>query len=233
MLDKIVAIEDAKGEYEPQEKICWSYVLQMQFKDLIYWVLSISIIIFNSLFYVFTPPAVQSIGLSLKTDETRMICNGITYCLLVDMIVLPLLIGMNLSEYTTFGEQDAVEDFLNALGIMWGRNTDFGARWYTDTGAIIMMTMLIFSFQPAIDWLVEWLLTALGRCYTRRFVYGEKAKKNATEAEAMSRYMGLHAGPPYLFYQQCANTNCLVVVCLTLGPLMPWMYWMCFYGLIV
>lgn len=198
-----------------------------------YLILSISIIIFNTLFYVFTPPAVESIGLNLKTDETRMICNGITYCLLVDMIVLPVMIGTNLSEYTTFGEKDIVEDVLNTLGIMWGRNTDFGARWYPDTGQIIMMTMIIFSIQALIDFLVDWLLVSLGRCYTRRWVYSSKKSKNETEAEAMSRYMGLHAGPRYLFYSQCANTNCLVVVCLTLGPLMPWMYWMCFYGLIV
>lgn len=200
MLELIDVNEAAKGEEPRKEKICWSYVFQKKFQDTIYWILSIGIIIFNSLFYVFTPPAVQSIGLSLKTDETRMICNGITYCLLVDMIVLPIAIGMNLSEYTTFGKEDSVEDFLNALGIMWGRNTDFGARWYTDTGAILMNTMVIFSIQPIIDFLVEWLLVSIGRCYTRRWVYSKKSNKHKNEAEAMSRYMGLHAGPPYLFY---------------------------------
>lgn len=45
--------------------------------------------------------------------------------------------------------------------------------------------------------------------------------------------MGLYAGPAYTFYSQCASTNCLVIVCLTIGPLIPWMYWMCFYGLII
>lgn len=104
------------------------------------------IIIFNTLFYVFTPPAVRTIGLSRKTDEVRMIASGITYCLLVDMILMPIVIGMNLSEYTEYDKEDLVEDTLNFLGIKWGRNTDFGAKWYTDTGEILMLTMFIFSF---------------------------------------------------------------------------------------
>jgi hypothetical protein len=53
----------------------------------------------------------------LKTDETRMITNGITYCLLVDFLLLPVLIGTNFMEYTVFGKEDGVESFLNNFGI--------------------------------------------------------------------------------------------------------------------
>jgi hypothetical protein len=85
--------------------------------------------------------------MSLKGDETRMITNGITYCLIVDFIVLPMMIGSNFIEYTVFNEVDSVEVFMNFLGIKWGRHTDFGPQWFPDTGKVIMMAMLIFSVQ--------------------------------------------------------------------------------------
>ena len=68
MLDEIIEVEDKKGEIEETEQICKSYVYQRKFQNSIYWIISISIIIFNSLFYVFTPPVVELIGLNLVTD---------------------------------------------------------------------------------------------------------------------------------------------------------------------
>lgn len=205
---------------------------------MIYWLISIVIIIFNAFFYILTPPFIQKIGLNLKTDETRMIVNAITICLVVDMIVLPMTIGMNLQEYTVMGKDDIVEDVLWFLGIYWGRNTDFGANWYTDTGNIIMMTMLIFSFQPIIDFITEWATVAIYRCCVIRSIkQEEKRRREAGEEtntnEVVSKYLECKAGPPYLFFYQCANTNCLVMVCLILGPLMPWMYWMALYGVTI
>lgn len=241
MLEDIIAKEETA---EPSQHICWSYVAQDQFQTAIYWCISIMIIIFNALFYVFTPPFIESIGMNLKTDETRMIVNAITVCLVVDMIVLPMVIGMNLQEYTTMGKEDTVEDVLKFLGIKWGRNTDFGANWYIDTGAIIMMTMLIFSFQPVIDFLTEWITCVIYRCCINRSYANEKKARRLAEEdggnhehdpgnEVISKYLQVKAGPPYLFYYQCANVNCLVMVCLILGPLMPWMYWMAFYGVLI
>ena len=62
------------------------------------------------------------------------------------MIVLPMVIGMNLIEYTRFdAAEDYVEDTLKFMGIVWGRHTDFDGSWYPDTGNVIMMTMIIFS----------------------------------------------------------------------------------------
>lgn len=148
----------------------------------IYWFISIMIIVFNSLFYVFTPPFIQGIGMNLKTDETRMIVNAITVCLVVDMIVLPMVIGMNLQEYTVMGEEDAVEDVLYFLGIMMGRNTDFGANWYLDTGNLIVMTMLIFSFQPIIDFVTEWITCVIYRCCMRR-AFEKEQKKSISSGE--------------------------------------------------
>ena len=58
------------------------------------------IIVYNSLFYMITPPLIAMIGQHLMTDETRTVAVAITFILLVDFVVLPLMIGMNLVEYT-------------------------------------------------------------------------------------------------------------------------------------
>ena len=182
MFDDIAAREELRGEEQPSEQICKSYIYQRKFADSVYWIISISIIIFNSLFYVFTPPVVEIIRQNLKTDQTRTITIVITFCLLVDMIVLPMVIGMNLIEYTRFDDQeDVVEDTLKALGFLWGKHTDFGGSWYPDTGNMIMMTMIIFSIQAIIDFIVEWIVIAIYRCYSRKFFWDREDKNNKSK----------------------------------------------------
>ena len=54
-----------------------------------------------------------------------MVSYTIFMCLCIDMIVLPLLIGMNFIEY---GSSKYLPIFT------MGKHTDFGAEWYGDVG---------------------------------------------------------------------------------------------------
>jgi len=47
-----------------------------------------------------TPMLVALIGYNLMTDETRTNATAITFILLVDFVLLPVMIGMNLIEYS-------------------------------------------------------------------------------------------------------------------------------------
>lgn len=225
-------MEYEKQEVEPSQQICWSYVAQKEHSTVIYWATSISIIIFNMFFYILTPYYVQSIGMNLKADETRLNINTITFCLVTDFILLPLVIGMNLSEYTVFGQEDLFEDILKFLGIKYGHNTDFGKNWYPDAGAAMMMPMIIFSIQPIIDFLTEYLTVCIcRRMAKKKWDKANKEQSASVKTDFMSKYIGCHAGPPYLYYYQSANVNCMTIVCLSMGPLLPFLYIIALYSL--
>jgi len=53
------------------------------------------------------------------------------------MVLLPFLIGMNFIEY---GSSKYLPVFIV------GKHTDFGAKFYTDIGYQLVLTMLIFTF---------------------------------------------------------------------------------------
>lgn len=52
--------------------------------------------------------------------------NLIIACYFVDMVLLPIIIGVNFSEYLT--------DQRLAKSIFAGKYPDFDAAWYTDVG---------------------------------------------------------------------------------------------------
>lgn len=58
-------------------------------------------------------------------------------CLAVDMILIPILIGMNLIE---------VSDNKISSSLFNGKHTDFSGEWYKDIGSQIMILMTIFAF---------------------------------------------------------------------------------------
>ena len=43
-----------------------------------------------------------------------------------------------------------------------------------------MITMIIFTLQPLIDFLTEWLLLRFDRWYNRKFVYTPEKQDNVT-----------------------------------------------------
>lgn len=97
------------------------------------------IIIYNGFFYTMTKPFITYIGFHKVTKENSWTTFLIFLCLFTDMIVLPLIIGMNLIE---FYDVHSYESF----SIFKGKHTDFGALWYKDIGYQIVIVMLVFAF---------------------------------------------------------------------------------------
>ena len=120
-----------------------------KFSQSYYWLTSLSIIIFNALFYMIVEPMVQLIGLHKKTDVIRLAAYTTVSCLVVDMVLLPVMIGMNLVE---------VSDNRISTSVFRGKYTDFSEAWYPDIGRQLLTTMILFTFQPLIDFLLEYLI---------------------------------------------------------------------------
>jgi hypothetical protein len=51
--------------------------------------------------------------------------------------------------------------------IFKGKHTDFNAGWYADVGFQFMITMMVFQFQPFIDFVGEWSQKQIERWYHR------------------------------------------------------------------
>lgn len=105
--------------------ICRKYVLFEKFNQSFYILLSVSILILNTIFYWIIIPLVETVGYHKRTNETRISCFLIIACYFVDMVVLPVLIGTNLME---------VSDSRVSRSIFTGKYTDLGGGWYTDIG---------------------------------------------------------------------------------------------------
>lgn len=54
---------------------------------------------YNTFFYTIVEPIVSYIGYHVRTDENRMVAFSIFCCLCADMIILPVVIGMNMVEH--------------------------------------------------------------------------------------------------------------------------------------
>ena len=106
----------------------------------------------------------QLIGYNVSSQLNNTVAYIIIVCLVVDMIFLPVLIGANFSEYTTFSKFYTFK----------GAYTDFNDEWYSQIGSQLVKTMIIFTFQPFIDFLVE-IITA------RIYVY--MANKNCDKLD--------------------------------------------------
>lgn len=165
-----------------------------------------------------TKPVISYIGFHKVTKENSWTSLSIFCCLCVDMIVLPMMIGMNLVEYYDSKYLDTV---------FRGKHTDFGAGWYKDIGYQIVVVMCVFAFQPILDFITEYLMLRLYRWYFRHFVYN---KENVSEQSKLNvvndylKFLDLHAGPEYCFFYKCANTNMMVFITLIFGAALPILY---------
>lgn len=168
--------------------------------------IAVSIIFINLLFYFIIIPLVKMIGFYRKHREEDHNCKLIVICLMLDMIVLPILIGANFKE-TNKGAYD-------------GKHTDFDADWYTEIGRQIVTTMIFFTFQPIIDFIIAFTKLNGTRCFKKCFVY-----KNESEIKRDTlTYMDMNAGPEYPYYYQTSKTITTVIICLLFGGSMPMLY---------
>lgn len=127
--------------------------------------ISVCVILYNSIFYTIVVPIVSLVGFHKKSDEQWLSCFMTFLCLVADMILIPIFIGMNLVE---------VSNNKISSSIFTGKHTDFTGDWYKDIGQQIMILMTIFAFQPVIDFITEYIFKRTARFYYRVFVHNKK-----------------------------------------------------------
>ena len=127
-------IQNEAEEGESQQ-ICKNYVIFQKFNDFYYILTTIVIFIINGFFYSIIEPLVASIGYPLRTDENWLVAFAVFICLCIDMMFLPVLIGMNLMEHTD-------NTFSNM--VFKGRYTDINSKWYDDVGYQIEVLLMLF-----------------------------------------------------------------------------------------
>lgn len=216
-------IEESEAESSKEvetRQICKNFVAYKKYSSYYFILTSILIIIYNSFFYTFTYPVISMIGYHTRTEENSVVSQMIIVCLVIDMILLPFMIGMNLIEYGS-----VKVNFLSFFNT--GKHTDFGAEWYSDIGKQLMITMIVFSLQPFIDFLTESLVLKGCRSCKRRFVYGRIKQSDQSKDNVRNDYLkflDLQAGPTYDFYYKCAYVNMVVIITLIFGPVYPMLY---------
>jgi len=184
-----------------------------KFSSSYYWITSVTVIIYNFLFPLITKPVMSIAGFHWKTREEMMISFTLFVCLFIDTILLPFFIGANFVEYQS-------KDFLDKYFV--GKNTDFGVEWYKEVGIKIVATMIVFTFNPLIDFIADYIELCAHRWYSRNFVYNKNPGKY--DKNDFLKYLDLNAGPEYSFETKLANTTMLVFVTLMLGPMLPLLY---------
>lgn len=161
---------------------------------------------------------VQLIGLHKKTDVLRLAAYTTIACLVTDMIILPIMIGMNLVE---------VSDNRISTTVFRGKYTDFSEDWYPDIGRQLLTTMILFTFQPLIDFLIEYLLTLISRAWCRHIRYKNLKRSEQGKLNVQNdylRFLDLYAGPEYAFYYKVSTTNVAIILIMVLGGSMPLLY---------
>jgi len=170
-------------------------------------------------------PLVAKVGYYTKTEEIRFTGFTLFVCLTIDMCILPLFLGMNLMEHY---------DNKITQALFKGKYTDFSSDWYPDVGFGIVITIIIFSFQPLIDFLVEYAIWWLYREYYRAYVYNPRNDSQTYKMNVSNdflRYIDLYAGPAYEFHYKTANTNLIVFTSLIFGPMFPVLYFVALYAI--
>ena len=136
---------DSSSDGEPAQprapvksgKICRQYLLFSKYKKWYNIILGGSLFFINYSFYFLTWPLVALIGYRRNTLEEFINCNMIVICYVLDVTILPIMVGMNFQE---------VEYWDLLKNSFTGKFTDFEAGWYRTIGTQIAVTMSIFCF---------------------------------------------------------------------------------------
>jgi hypothetical protein len=198
-------------------QICLTYVTYNKLSSVYYWLASIAVLLVNLLFYLIVDPLVRQIGFQQKRTESLMSFITISILLYVDLVVMPIMLDMNLIEF---------DEYHISKAIFQGRHTDMGAGWYEDTGGELIRTTLLFALQTLLDFAGDWAAWHICRCCARAEHRNAPRPKQAglNIQNDYLRFREIHAGPEYAFYYQVSKTTVTVLICLSLGGLLPLLY---------
>ena len=125
---------------------------------------TLAIIVYNLLFYLLAPIVVTFIKYKSQTSYQSTVARIVIICLIIDMIVLPVLTGANSQDWYIF------------KSAFQGKFTDTSDGWYDLIGRQIFKTMIVFSLQALIDFIVEKLTVVITQWFSKRSVDNLSAK---------------------------------------------------------
>jgi hypothetical protein len=137
--------------------------------------------------------------------------------LLIDAVFISVLYRVNLSEY---------DDFKMFIS---GKNTDFGATWYSDIGYLLIINMLVLSIRPILT--IAYQVITLRMFRYRVLTHDYKHHTNNTEDNI--KFLELSAGPEYKFNLKFATLNTVMFTTLCFGNAFPLLYIIVFFALII
>lgn len=106
-----------------------------------------------------TLPIISCVGFHLRTYQFQLATIIIFLCTIIDTILLPIFTGATFIEY-------APNSYINS--IFTGKHTDFSDEWYLDVGYQFVTTMIVYVFNPFIDFLTEYIEVSIHRCLAKR-----------------------------------------------------------------
>ena len=201
-------------------KICRQYLLFSKYKKFYNVILGGSLFFINYSFYFITWPLVALIGYRRNTIEEYINCNMIVICYVLDVTILPVMVGMNFQE---------VEYWDLLRNSFQGKFTDFEAGWYKTIGTQITVTMSIFCFQPIIDYIREFMMLIAYRWYAKNYIYKNRVSKD----DDYLTWLDKHGGPEYYFYWRVAITQVTILISLLFGYCIPVLYLIAFGSLLL
>jgi hypothetical protein len=180
------------------------------------------ILLANSVFILTTQFFVSLIGMNFATNERKLVSFTLFACLLLNTCVMPILLQANFSI-------DYGDTFWDKSFSQGGRNSDFGATWYPDIGAQLVISVCILAVQPIINICAEIIHLRLSRYMNRRFWYSTHENNYIDNI----KFLEMHAGPEYLFELKTASLNAVLFMTLTLGLAFPILYPIALFAIVI
>jgi len=110
-----------------------------------------------------------------------------------------------------------------------GKNTDFGAIWYSDIGYLLIINLLVLSVRPILTIMYQVLRLRIFRYNVLTKTY----KNHTNNTEDNIKFLELSAGPEYKFNLKFATLNTVIFTTLCFGNAFPLLYIIVFFALIV
>ena len=169
-----------------KDNICREFRTDFTKSSAIMGLISVAINIMNIIIKFVVKWFVLKIRFHDKGEDTSSKMDNIFIIQYINTALLLLLIGLN---YDFLGYH-----MLNAP------SDDFSSRWYTETGRVIVITMLINAFMPFINFFIEWFYFRMLRLKDTYVLSFCKIKKVETKCITVAQYVDLYCGPEMIMH---------------------------------
>jgi len=110
-----------------------------------------------------------------------------------------------------------------------GRNSDFGATWYTDIGPQLTMSLIFLSLQPLFNVIGEVICLRLTIWHKLNFKYRDHDNDHIDNM----KFLEINAGPEYQFSVKSCSLNAVLFITQLLGVAFPLFYTIALFAIII